>query len=303
MAQCIQIYSPCSDVNFGVNCYVYYDPKRTNPVSPGWLSDGEKTYTINEYGMVTAITNCVQDPYLACYALEITSGYTSSSCFGYQDTYEYWRIVLLDQFGNPFNATTTQTFNVNYYYQNNDDYYPTSEYVDTTITVNVGASEGFGYYLTNSTFPCTYSSACGPCTSQISQIGIVGVPVGLPGGCSAPPPTPPLVPFTLYAEWFFSPNGDGINDTFKIYTRVNGVDTELNYAAYPNATWEFYNRFGTVWYSNYSGGVYVPWNNYFNNDTSSSYNLEVTIFYTFNLNDGSGRMLRNFVSVVGLLNI
>ena len=111
-----------------------------------------------------------------------------------------------------------------------------NEVVSDQITVTAGNSEGFGYWLTQSTFPCAYSSACGSCTSSISGITLTSAPANVPGGCSAPPPTPPPTPFTLYAPTGFSPNGDGINDTFKIYTYLNGVYSELNYAAYPNAT-------------------------------------------------------------------
>lgn len=297
MAQCIQIYSPCSDVNFGVNCYVYYDAKRTDPVTSGWLSDGEKTYTLNEYGMVTAVTNCVQDPYLACYALEITYNSTSSSCFGYTDSFETWKITLLDQFGNTFNATTNEVFNINYYYQYNDDINTSAEYVDTTITVTVGQSEGFGYFATNQTFACTYSSECGPCTSQISQIGIVGTPNNISGGCSAPPPAPAPQQFVLWAPNIFTPNSDGVNDTFKIFTLLNGVYTELNYAAYPNATWGFYARNGFAWYQNMSGGVYVPWNGYRNNNTNLQKAPNDSVVYIFRLNDGSGRQLQSSVFV------
>lgn len=239
-------------------------------------------------------------PFLACYAIEVTTGSTPSSCFGYTDTYESWRIVLLDQFGNTYTTPTNVTFGVRYYYIWNDDVppYNVSEYVDETITISAGNYQGFGYYLTQSTFPCAMSSNCGPCNSQISQISLESAPAGVPGGCSAPPPSPPPVPFTLYAPSFFTPNGDGINDTFKIYTVTSGVYQELNYAAYPNATWEFFDKDGHVWYHNYSGGTYVPWNNYLENNTSSTFNPYSTIFYQFRLNDGSGRGLGTaFVTV------
>ncbi len=298
MAQCLSFYTWCASL--GVNCYLYTDIKRTTPVSAGWVSDGTTNWAVNSSGMITGQAACVVPPYLACYALEITTGYTPSSCFGYQDTYEYWKIILLDQFGNVFTTPTTQIFNINYYYQNNDDYFPTSDYVDTTITVNAGEYEGIGYYVTNSTFPCTYSSECGSCTSQINQIGIVGTPNGISGGCSAPPPSPTPSQPTLFAPNIFTPNGDGVNDTFKIFLLSNGVYTELNYASYPNATWGFYARNGFIWYQNTSGGVYVPWNGYRNNNTNLQKAPNDGVVFSFYLNDGSGRKIEGgFVYVTG----
>jgi len=240
-------------------------------------------------------------PYLACYALEITNGYTPSSCFGYTDSYESWRIVLLDQFGNTYTTPTNVTFTVRYYYQWQDDVPPYNvvEYVTENITITAGSYEGFGYYLTQSTFPCAMSSTCGPCNSQISQIGLDSAPVGVPGGCSAPPPTPPPTPFTLYAPKSFYPLSSPPYNTFKIYKVVSGVYTELDYASYPNATWEFIDASNNVWYHNYTGGVYAPWNNYLENNTSSTFNTNNTIYYVFNLNDGSGRKLGpTFVTVL-----
>jgi hypothetical protein len=124
MAQCLSFYTYCSSL--GVNCYLYNNIKRTSTVAAGWVSDGTTNWTINSSGMITGQAACVVDPYLACYYLEVTSGNSSSSCYGYVDTYENWKITLLDQFGNIFIATSPQVFNINYYYQNNDDYQPTS---------------------------------------------------------------------------------------------------------------------------------------------------------------------------------
>jgi hypothetical protein len=288
MAQCLSFHTWCSTL--GTGCYLYTDIKRTTTVSAGWVSDGTTNWTINSSGMITGQADCVADPYLACYALEITSGYTPSSCFGIQDTYESWRILLLDQFGNLYTTPTNQTFNINYYYQYNDDVYSNAEYVDTNITVSAGGYEGTGYFLINSTFQCGYSSECGPCTSQISQIGIVGTPNGISGGCSAPPPTPAPSQFTLFAPNAFTPTQNS-NNTFKIFTLLNGVYTELNYAAYPNATWWFIDRNNYIWYSNSAGGVYVPWNGRLNNNPSSTLSWTQVINYVFNLNDGSGRKI------------
>jgi hypothetical protein len=281
-----------------VNCYLYSDIKRTTPVSAGWVSDGTTNWTINSSGMITSQAACVVPPYLACYALEITYGFANSACFGNdQDTFESWRIILLDQFGNLFTTSTNLTFDIEYYFTSVDDVSPynIAEYVNSNITVNAGNYEGIGYFLTNSTFPCSMSGDCFySCYSTISQINIVGVPDNIPGGCSAPPPAP-FIPFILFAPNVITPNGDGINDTFKIYTLLNGVTEELNYAAYPNATWDFYDSEGFYWYRNTVGGVYVPWNNRYDNSPTGTFNIG-TMFYKFNLNDGSGRKLQGFVT-------
>jgi hypothetical protein len=294
MAQCLSFYTYCSSL--GVNCYLYTNVKRTSTVAAGWVSDGTTNWTINSSGMITGQAACVVDPYLSCYYLEVTPGNSSSSCYGYVDTYENWKITLLDQFGNIFIATSPQVFNINYYYQNNDDYQPTSGYADTTITVNTGQSEGFGYFLTNSTFPCSYSSECGSCTSYINQIGIVGTPNGIGGECS-----PPISgQSTLWTPNIFTPNNDGINDTFKIYTLTNGALVELNYASYPNATWYFFARNGFSWYQNSSGGVYVPWNGYKDNNTNLTKTPNDGIIFSFYLNDGTGRKIEGgFVYATG----
>jgi hypothetical protein len=296
MAQCLSFYSFCPSL--GVNCYLYSDIKRTTPVSAGWVSDGTTNWTINSSGMITSQAACVVPPYLACYALEITYGFANSACFGNdQDTFESWRIILLDQFGNLFTTSTNLTFDIEYYFTSVDDVSPynIAEYVNSNITVNAGNYEGIGYFLTNSTFPCSMSGDCFySCYSTISQINIVGVPDNIPGGCSAPPPAP-FIPFILFAPNVITPNGDGINDTFKIYTLLNGVTEELNYAAYPNATWDFYDSEGFYWYRNTVGGVYVPWNNRYDNSPTGTFNTG-TMFYKFNLNDGSGRKLQGFVT-------
>ncbi len=79
----------------------------------------------------------------------------------------------------------------------------------------------------------------------------------------------------------FTPNGDGINDTWEI----KYLDT------YPNATVEVFNRYGTKVY--YSNGYGVPWNG-----KSNGGDLPVGTYY-YIINPNSGRKpLTGYLSII-----
>ena len=76
--------SQCATKNF-INTYYRADPTALSG------------YADNQLPPYQAIIPTTV-PYLACYAIEVSNGSTPSTCFGYTDTYESWRVVLLDQF-------------------------------------------------------------------------------------------------------------------------------------------------------------------------------------------------------------
>ena len=95
MAYCLPIYTFCTDVNFGVNCYVYTDPKRTTPVSTGWLSNGGNVYSVNSAGMITAVTACSSCPvvdtylYISCSGCDLYYVYADGNCGTYSTLVAY----------------------------------------------------------------------------------------------------------------------------------------------------------------------------------------------------------------------
>lgn len=108
------------------------------------------------------------------------------------------------------------------------------------------------------------------------------------------------VTYIIEVSGGFSPsNQDGINDTFNLYQYAQGttVYTVVNYAQYPNMTWEIVDQYSTVWYRNLTGAVYVPWNGRLNNASSGSFYPYMTAFYYFALNDGTGRTFQASVTV------
>ena len=99
----------------------------------------------------------------------------------------------------------------------------------------------------------------------------------------------------------FSPyDQNGINDTFKIFQYAQGTTSysELNYSAYPNMKWVFFDTDNRVWYQNTTGGVYVPWNGRQNNASSGGFFSGELMFYRFEINDGSGRIFINSILVL-----
>jgi gliding motility-associated-like protein len=81
----------------------------------------------------------------------------------------------------------------------------------------------------------------------------------------SPPPMPLVIPNT------FTPNGDGINDTWQI----------LNIERYPNCNVQVFNRYGEKLYS--SVGYSVPWDGKFKN----AYLPTGVYYYIIDLKNGS----------------
>jgi gliding motility-associated-like protein len=79
----------------------------------------------------------------------------------------------------------------------------------------------------------------------------------------------------------FSPNGDGINDTWNI----------KDIAGYPNCTVDIFNRYGTKVYS--SRGYGIAWDGRYNNADSPV----GTYYYIINLNDGS-KIISGYVTLI-----
>ena len=81
----------------------------------------------------------------------------------------------------------------------------------------------------------------------------------------------------------FSPNGDGINDTW----HIEGLES------YRNAHVQIFNRWGARVYKKY--GFYVPWDGY------SKGGLELpqaTYYYVIELNDDDKTVYRGDVSIL-----
>ena len=78
----------------------------------------------------------------------------------------------------------------------------------------------------------------------------------------------------LWIPTIFSPNNDGVNDTFEIY----GMEY------YPNATVEIYNRWGQLVYES-KNQIYIPWDGKTSMD--NDINSEIaTYYYIIELNTG-----------------
>ena len=79
----------------------------------------------------------------------------------------------------------------------------------------------------------------------------------------------------LWIPTVFSPNSDGINDTFEIY----GMEY------YPNAIVEIYNRWGQLIYES-KNQLYIPWDGNSTIKDSSLENEIATYYYVIELNTG-----------------
>src|SRR5207253_370207 len=91
------------------------------------------------------------------------------------------------------------------------------------------------------------------------------------GGCEGSGQVTILILKTLGIPNAFSPNGDGINDTWNI----------ASLASYPNCTVEIFNRYGTKVYN--SIGYSKPWDGTFNGSS-----LPVGVYY-YIINPKNGR--------------
>ena len=238
-------------------------------------------------------------PFLLCYNLTITNN-SYPGCNSYTDTFETWTISLIDQFGNAYYTPTTLTFEVQYDYYEQEDIppYTINDTLITNLNVNAGQYQGFGQFGTYTYRNCAMSGICdGSCYSTSTNVQLISAPLGISGGCSLPPPPPPgpCAYTQILFSGGFSPNGDGIDDTWQWQGKRGGTWELLNYTCYPNAVWEIFDLNQNVWYANFSGAVYVPWNGKYNNVGVDA--IDGTYFYSINLGDGAG-FRRGFLVLV-----
>ena len=178
--------------------------------------------------------------------------------------------TLVDATGNPLTLTTEPVF-INATFNSLEGVLLPGEIASYTATyvIEAGAINAGG--VSNTVFALGIGSNNAELVSDVSDDGD-----DFDGNSSDDPTVTPLGCLTVFNE--FSPNGDGVNDTFVINCIEN----------YPNNTLEIYNRWGNIVYSK------KGYNNDFDGTSNGravlrqSEKLPVgTYYYVLNLGDGS----------------
>jgi len=158
-------------------------------------------------------------PYLACWNTTILP-YSELNCQGNYNSFETWKISLVDQYGNAYIADQNYYFDIGYDYTYQTDippYYESGSNI-TTVAILEGQWQGFASFTIYAVETCPYSSACdGSCFSTNTNITELTNTTGVPGNCSLPP-TPPVTTTTTTSayipvtglSWANSSNATGV---------------------------------------------------------------------------------------------